>query len=83
MGEAPIDRGRGRGWGWGWGWTLRLVVLALALALVVVLIAANFVVVEVRLVAWAVETRLAWALLASAAVGLAAGLVLPRPWRRG
>ena len=75
MGEAPIGRGR--------GWTTRLVTLATALALVVLVIAENFVVVEVRLVARAVETRLAWALLIAGGLGIAVGLLLPRPWHRG
>ena len=74
MGEAPFRRR---------GWTIRLVALATALALVVLVIAENFVVVEVRLVTRAIETRLAWALLVAAGLGLVAGLLLPRPWRRG
>lgn len=75
MAEAPIGRGR--------GWTLRLVALATALALAVLLIAENFVVVDVRLVTRPIETRLAWALLVAGGLGVVAGLLLPRPWRRG
>ena len=70
MGETP--RGRGR------GWTLRLVELATALALVVLLIAENFVVVEVRLLLWRTEARLAWALLLAGALGFVLGLLFPR-----
>lgn len=64
-------------------WTLRLAVLAITLALIVLIVAQNFVVVEVRLIARQVEARLAWALLIAFGLGILAGLLLPRPWRRG
>lgn len=62
--------------------TARLVLLAASLVLVVLFIAENFIVVEVRFFVSKTETRLAWALLTAAALGVAAGFLLGRFRRR-
>ena len=72
MGERRSERHRG------WAWTPRLVAWALALALLVLFVAENFEVVEVRLIVWRTEARLAWALLIAGALGFVLGLLLPR-----
>lgn len=58
--------------------TLRLVAVAVLLGLLVLFVGENFAPVEVRLIVWRTETRLAWALLAAGGVGFLAGLLLPR-----
>ncbi len=57
---------------------VQLVASAVVLALLVLFVAENFAVVEVRLIVWRMETRLAWALLVAGALGFAAGWLLPR-----
>ena len=61
-----------------WGDALRAVGLAVTLVLVVLIAGANFVLVEVRLLGLAFDTRLAWALLLAAALGFVAGVVFTR-----
>lgn len=73
MVQSPPERRR--------NWTLRLAAVAITLALVVVFIAENFVIVELRLVTWEIQIRLAWAVLVAGGLGIVAGLLLPRPWR--
>ena len=51
---------------------------AAAMVALTLVAAANFVLVEVRLIVWAGDVRLAWALLAAAALGFVLGLVAPR-----
>jgi uncharacterized integral membrane protein len=63
---------------WRRRWTVRLVLAAAALAVLTPLAAANFVHVELRLLVWAGDVRLAWALLAAAALGFALGRLAPR-----
>ncbi len=68
---------------WQRRWTPRLVAWAAVLVLLVVFVAENFEVVEVRLIFWRIETRLAWALLIAGLLGVAVGWLLPRlPFRR-
>lgn len=55
--------------------------LAASLALAVLFVAENFVIVEIRLVTWELQARLAWAMLVSGGLGIVAGLLLPRLWR--
>ncbi|RIK46798.1 MAG: hypothetical protein DCC58_01900 [Chloroflexi bacterium] len=59
-------------------WTLRVALFAVLLALLVVFVAENFVVVEVRLLLWRTEARLAWSLLVAGALGFGLGLLFPR-----
>lgn len=56
----------------------RAVLGAGLLVLVVLVAGANFVLVDVRLLVVEVETRLAWALLVPAVLGLAAGVLSER-----
>lgn len=58
--------------------TARFVVWAVALALLVIFIAQNFVLVEVRLLFWRVDIRLAYALLGAGVLGFVLGWLLPR-----
>jgi len=69
MSEAPPPRRR---------WTLRLVVTAAVLALVAAFIAQNYVAVEVRVLFWSVDIRLAWAVLLAALGGIAIGWLFAR-----
>jgi uncharacterized integral membrane protein len=61
----------------------RLGALAVVLVLLVLFVAENFLTVEVRFFVSKTETRLAWALLTAAALGLAVGFLLGRFRRRG
>jgi len=63
-------------------WTFRLVVAAIILATLVVFIAENFVVVEVRLIVWRTDIRLAWALLLASLLGFSLGLLVALIRRR-
>jgi uncharacterized integral membrane protein len=71
MDESPASR-RPR------NWTLRLVIWAIAMVALVVFVAENFIIVEVRLLAWRVDIRLAWALVLAALLGFVIGLLAPR-----
>ena len=59
-------------------WTIRLVAFAVVALLLVIFIIENFVVVEVRLLLWRTEARLAWALLLAGALGFVLGLLFSR-----
>ncbi len=61
-------------------WTVWVVVLGLLLPLLVLFVAVNYLPVQVDLLVWRARIRLAWALLAACALGVALGLLLP--WRR-
>ena len=61
-----------------WPRALRALAVACALVLVLTFVAANFVLVDVRLWGLSVETRLAWAAVVPAALGFAAGTLLAR-----
>ena len=63
---------------WQRRWTPRLIIWAILLGLLVVFIVQNFEHVEVRMIAWDVDLRLAWAFLISGVVGFLLGLLLPR-----
>lgn len=60
------------------GWTARLVTWAVVLVLLVVFIAQNFITVEVRVLLFEAEMRLAYALIFAAALGFGVGLLFPR-----
>ncbi len=58
--------------------TTRLVVWAVALTLLAIFIAQNFVMVEVRVLFWRADLRLAYALLGAGVLGFVLGWLLPR-----
>lgn len=62
-------------------WTVRLALTAIALVLLVIFVAQNFVVVEVRLFAWRVDIRLAWALVIVGTLGALIGGTITLLWR--
>jgi H+/Cl- antiporter ClcA len=61
-----------------WSRALRALVVACALVLVLTFVAANFVLVDLRLWGLDVETRLAWAAVVPAALGFGAGTLFCR-----
>ncbi|MGI8643359.1 MAG: lipopolysaccharide assembly protein LapA domain-containing protein [Thermomicrobiales bacterium] len=54
---------------WRRRWTVRLVLIAALMLIVTLFASANYVPVEVRLLFWEGEVRLAWALLVASFVG--------------
>jgi len=71
------EKGRTGSW-LTWSLALKLGVIALCFTAITVLAAANFGVVEVRLLVFSIETRLVWALLAAAGLGFSIGLLTNR-----
>lgn len=65
-----------RPWRWlrNWSGTGVLVVWALLSVLLVVFVAQNFIVVEVRLLRWELDLRLAWAIVVAIVAGFAVGV---------
>lgn len=63
---------------WRHRWTLRLVLVAAAFSLLTLFAAANYVLVDLRLLIWAGDVRLCWALLTAAGGGFVLGLLTPR-----
>jgi uncharacterized integral membrane protein len=63
---------------WRHRWTARLVLAAVVLAVLTYVAAANFVVVELRLVGWVGHVRLSWVVLGSAGLGLVTGFAIGR-----
>jgi hypothetical protein len=61
-----------------WPRALRALAVACGLVLVVTFVAANFVLVDVRLWGLDVETRLAWAVVVAAGLGFAGGFLYSR-----
>jgi hypothetical protein len=61
-----------------WRRALRALAVALGLVAVVTFVAANFVLVDVRLWGLDVQTRLAWAVVAAAGLGFAGGMLYSR-----
>lgn len=64
-----------------WNRALRALIVACVLVAVVLFVAANFVLVEVRLVGFDVEVRLAWAVVVPAAVAFVGGMLYARALR--
>jgi uncharacterized integral membrane protein len=62
-------------------WTLHLVVAAVVLALLAAFVAQNYESVEVRLLFWRVNMRVAWIGTLALLIGIVIGWLLPR--RRG
>jgi uncharacterized integral membrane protein len=62
--------------------TMRLVLVAIILAADAIFVAQNYIDVELRFLAWDVDTHLSWMLVVALLPGIAIGLLLPRPWRR-
>jgi uncharacterized integral membrane protein len=65
---------------WKRRWVPWLILWAIVLGLLAVFVAQNSEQVEVRLIAWDVNLRMAWALLIASALGFVLGLLLP--WLR-
>ena len=61
-----------------WRWTVKLALIAIFFTSLTVFVADNFVMVEMRLVFWSLETRLAWSLLLAAGLGFWIGLLVAR-----
>ncbi len=61
-----------------WSRALRAVVVAFGLVVVVLFVAANFVLVDVRLLGLRLEVRLAWAVVVPAALAFGGGLLYAR-----
>ena len=61
-----------------WQRALRALAMACGLVLLLTFVAANFVLVDVRLWGLNVETRLAWAVVVAGGLGFAAGLLYSR-----
>jgi len=61
-----------------WRWTARLALVAIFFSALTVFVADNFVMVEMHLVFWTLETRLAWSLLLAAGLGFSIGLLVAR-----
>lgn len=57
-----------------WNRALRALLVAFALLGALIFVAANFVLVDIRLLGLNFETRLAWAVVVSAALGFAGGM---------
>jgi uncharacterized integral membrane protein len=70
MTEMPPTRGR--------NWTLWLVVAAVVLALVAAFVAQNYEMIEIRLLFWRVNMRMAWAGTLALLIGVVIGWLLPR-----
>ncbi|MEA2142840.1 MAG: hypothetical protein QOI64_1270 [Solirubrobacteraceae bacterium] len=66
-----------------WRRALRALSVACGLLVVVTFVAGNFVLVDVRLWALNVETRLAWAVVVAAGLGFAGGVLYSRDRARG
>lgn len=61
-----------------WRWAGKLALVAVVFSLLTVFVADNFIMVEMRLIFWSVETRLAWSLLFAAILGFSMGLLVAR-----
>ena len=68
--------------GTGRRWTIWLVIAAVVLALIASFVTQNYETVEVRLLFWSVNVRLAWAVILALLIGALLGWLLPRRWRR-
>ncbi len=64
-----------------WNRALRALTVACLLVATVLFVAANFVLVEVRLVGFTVEVRLAWAVVLPASLAFAGGMLYARARR--
>jgi len=73
MTEASAPRRR--------SWTLRLVIAAVLLALLATFIAQNYESMEVRILFWSIDMRLAWTLILATLGGIVIGWLMPR-WGR-
>ncbi len=66
----------------GWLGTAVLVGCAVVSVLLVVFVAQNFIIVEVRLLRWEINVRLAWALVLASAIGFGIGVLAARATSR-
>ena len=72
--EAPQLTSRSR-LTWRRRWTVRLVLAAAALVVMTYLAAANYIIVEIRLIGWQGDVRLSWALFGAIVFGVLLGVV--------
>lgn len=63
---------------WRRRWTVWLVAAAVALAMLTLVAAANYGFVELRLIVWNGEIRLAWVVFGALGLGILLGLAVPR-----
>lgn len=63
-------------------WTLWLVITAVVLALIASFVTQNYETVEVRLLFWSINVRLAWAVILAWLIGVLIGWLVPRRLRR-
>ncbi len=75
MSEAPLQSPPRRRFTWRRRWTIRLVLAAASLSLLTFFAAANYILVEVRLIGWQGDVRLSWALLSAVALGVVLGVI--------
>lgn len=66
-----------------WNRALRALIVACVLVVAVLFVAANFMLVEVRLMGLNFETRLAWVVVVPAALAFAGGVLYARARSRG
>ena len=59
-------------------WTVWLVIAVGALTMLTLVAAANYVFVELRLIVWSGEVRLAWVVFGALGLGFVLGLAMPR-----
>ena len=76
--DQPTAAGRFR---WRRRWTVWLVIIAGMLATLTLVAAANYFFVELRLIVWSGEIRLAWVVFGALGLGFLLGLAAPRPRR--
>jgi uncharacterized integral membrane protein len=63
-------------------WTFWLVIAAVVLALIASFVTQNYETVEVRLLFWRINVRLAWAVILAWLIGVLMGWLLPRRLRK-
>ncbi|MFO8100552.1 MAG: hypothetical protein R6U37_00035 [Dehalococcoidia bacterium] len=61
-----------------WRWVAKLAFIAFFFTLLTVFVADNFIMVEMHLILWSLETRLAWSLLLAAILGFSIGMLVAR-----
>lgn len=78
MSTTPSQHAMPRRRRWRRRWTVRLLMIAALMVMLTLFAAANFVLVEVRLIVWEGNVRLAWALMLACIFGFIAGVAVSR-----